>query len=102
MSAQHETTLAAVLMHTTGIMVADLDDAWPLQDFVVGKALWTHERGSANDISAFLLAQFPRLAEAHPPKISTKDEADAWVAEVSAHTGYPLSVTVIRSTEADR
>lgn len=96
MTTTHKTTLAAVLTHTTGIMVADLDDAWPLQDFIVGRPLWTHERGSANDISATLLAQFPRLAEAQPPKITTKAEADAWVADVSAHAGYPLTVTVTR------
>lgn len=96
MSETMTTTLGAVLMHTTGIMVAELDDAWPLQDFIVGRPLWTHERGSANDISASLLAQFPALAEAHPPKITSWAEADAWVRSVSAHTGLPMRVEVSR------
>lgn len=90
------TTLGAVLMHTTGVMVANLDEAWRLQDFIVGRALWTHERGSENDVSAPLLAQFPALGEAHPPALSTWEEADAWVRSVSAHTGLPMSVEVTR------
>ena len=90
------TSLHAVLMHTTGIMVAELDEAWPLQDFIVGRPLLTHERGSANDISAALLAQFPALAEAHPPKIKSWAEADAWVRSVADYTGLPLQVEVAR------
>ena len=97
MSETMTTTLGAVLSHTTGILLADIDEVFPLQDFVIGRPLWTHERGtsySENNIAAPLLAQFPALAEAHPPKITTRAEAEAWVASVSEHTGVPLTVEV--------
>lgn len=102
-----QTTLAAVLTHTTGILVAPMDDAWPLQDYVVGldRGLMTHERANPHvDIEADLLAQFPRLAEAVPAPgtITDQSTADAWVAAVSRRTGVPMEVEVLSRAEAAR
>lgn len=101
----YETTLGAVLTFTTGILLADLDDAWPLQDFILGYPLLTHERTdmfapNATATERALLRQFPQLAEAHPPAIvgetyeQKKAACEAWVRSVSEHTGIPLNVTV--------
>lgn len=94
-----ETTLGAVLTHTTGVLLDEMDEVWILQDAIVGRPLMTHERTdmfapNATLTRDFLLRQFPLLAEAQPPKLSGKDECLAWVASVSAHTGYPLRLTI--------
>jgi hypothetical protein len=103
----HTTTLAAVLTHTTGIMVTTADDAWVLQDYVVGldRGLMTHERINPHvNIEADLLAQFPRLAEAVPAPGAITDEetAGAWVAAVSRRTGVPMTVEVLSRAETGR
>lgn len=103
----HTTTLAAVLTHTTGILVASLDDAWPLQDYVVGldRGLLTHERFNPHvNIEADLLAQFPALAEAVPApgQITSAETAAAWVEAVSRRTGIPMEVEVLSRAEVER
>ena len=107
-----EVSLAAVLMHTTGVVVADVDEAFLLQDYVLGVSLdadapaahlFSSKRAStANDIEADLLAQFPLLAGCAPERgsITSPEDAIAWVGEVSEHTGYPMRVTVKSRAEA--
>lgn len=112
----YTTSLGAILTMTTGIMLTEVDDAFALQDFVVGRPLMTHERidrpkfqgitlseaTNATDTTEALLRQFPALAEAVPPLITgdTRDEkmaaCMAWVEQVSAHTGIPVTGVVVR------
>lgn len=88
--AQMTTTLGAVLTHTTGRMLAPLEEFYDLQDFVVGSHLLTHERTyRENDITARLLIQFPELAEAHPPEgLDSWAKCHAWVISVAEHIGW--------------
>lgn len=112
------TTLAAVLTHTTGIMLmpgGGPDPGWTdLQDYVAGievdanapaPHLMSVDRIRKDlDITADLLAQFPRLAEAVPAPglITSYATAEAWVAAVSRHTGVPMEVEVLSRAEVER
>lgn len=108
-------SLGAILTMTTGVMLTEVDDAFALQDFIVGRPLMTHERidkpkfqgiplseeTNATDTKDVLLRQFPALAEAYPPPITgeTRDEKMAaclaWVASVSEHTGIPVDGVMV-------
>lgn len=112
------TTLAAVLTHTTGVMLmpnGGSDLGWTaLQDYVVGIEIDADAPAahliSANrirsdlDIAADLLAQFPRLAEAVPAPglITSAGTAAAWVQAVSKRTGIPMEVEVLSRAEVER
>lgn len=91
----HTASLGAVLSMTTGTLVASVDETFALQDFLVGRPLMTHERIiGADEQTAALLLQFPRLAEAEAPDFSLipPDQRESacrqWVAKVAAHVGF--------------
>lgn len=96
------TTLAAVLTFTSGSLVAIIDEAWPLQDFMTGRNLMTHQRAEDRfDIAPVLLEQFPALADVKPEaELGSYVEAMGWVRSVSESTGVPLAVEVYRSEAA--
>lgn len=94
-TASHTAPLGAILALITGKLVAPLDDLYDLQDFIVGRALMTHERTTGWDRQcAALLEQFPQLAEAVAPDFSDVAPADreaacrAWVDSVAEHIGW--------------
>ena len=93
-------SLGAILSHTTGRMLAELDEMWELQDHMVGRMLFTHERARDEfDCTPALLVQFPELAEAEPPDDFPVDPTtgdkrpavQAWVAAVAEHVGWSTS-----------
>jgi len=98
----HTASLAAVLSNVHDVLVCTLDEAYALQDFLVGRPLMTHERVSeeADQGSvATILAVLPELAEAAPPGggwsfpddmpvEQRKAICEAWVAEVAEYVGY--------------
>lgn len=84
------TTLGALLTHSTGILLEEIDIAWDFQDFVVGSALMTHERvHPENNIRMRVLSAYPQLMSMNPPTIHNEDDARLWVELVSEETGIP-------------
>jgi hypothetical protein len=88
-------SVGAILSITTGVLLADLDDVFGLQDFLAGRALMTHERTIRGDEqTAILLRQFPRLAEVTVPPFvadengSRERSVRSWVASVEKYLGW--------------
>lgn len=87
------TTLGALLTHSTGILLEEIDIAWDFQDFVVGYPLMTHQRvHPENNIRMQVLSAYPQLMSMNPPTINSETDGRLWVELVSEETGIPLVI----------